>query len=204
MRFGSRVFFANCFVCLCLALILAVSFETPAWAQFTTARLNGTVADSSGSAVVGASVKVNQVGTGYTQSTTSGASGEFLFPGLPVGSYRITVTMMGFNTYTQNGIALATNQTVTVPVQLKAGSVTQNVVVTANASMVTTDSATLGQLINQKEIVGLPLNTRYVQQLVFLVPGATNVTANYCAANCEGGVFPASNMPKSMGPGQTG
>ena len=190
MRFWSRVFFANCVVCLCLALILAVSFETPAWAQFTTARLNGTVADSSGSAVVGASVKVNQVGTGYTQSTTSGASGEFLFPSLPVGSYRITITMMGYDTFTQNGIALATNQTVTVPVQLKAGSVTQNVVVTANASMVTTDSATLGQLINQKEIVGLPLNTRYVQQLVFLVPGATNVTANYCAANCEGGFSP--------------
>ena len=128
---------------LIAALLLGTTCGGRAWAQFTTARLNGTVADSSGSALVGANVKVNQVGTGYTQSMTSGASGEFLFPSLPVGSYQITVTMTGFNTYTQNGIALATNQTVTVPVQLKVGSVAQNVVVTANASMVTTDSATL-------------------------------------------------------------
>ncbi|MGC1359761.1 MAG: carboxypeptidase regulatory-like domain-containing protein, partial [Silvibacterium sp.] len=184
--------------------LVAIAFAVPAWAQFTTARLNGTVVDSSGSAVVGASVKVNQVGTGYTQSTASGASGEFLFPSLPVGSYQITVTMTGFNTYTQNGVALATNQTVTVPVQLKVGSVAQKVIVTENATMVTTDSATLGQLIDQKQIVGLPLNSRYVQQLVFLIPGAQNVTANYCAANCEGGVFPSEQYAKINGAGANG
>ena len=59
-------------------------------------------------------------------------------------------------------------------------------------------------MINQKEIVGLPLNTRYVQQLVFLVPGAANVTANYCAANCEGGVFPSEQYAKINGAGANG
>ena len=187
-----------------LGLVVAFSLETSAWAQFTTARLNGTVVDSSGSNLVGAAVRVERNGTGYTRQLTSGSSGEFLFPSLPVGTYSITVTMTGFSTYTQRGIALDTNQTVTVPVKLTIGSVSQNVVVNANATLVTTDSATLNQLIDQKAIVGLPLNNRYVQQLVFLVPGAANVTANYCAANCEGGVFPSEQYAKVNGAGANG
>ena len=77
-------------------------------------------------------------------------------------------------------------------------------IVTANPSLVTTDSATVGQLIDQKEISQLPLNGRDVQQLVFLAPGTTNVTANYCAANCEGGVFPSEQYAKVNGGGANG
>ncbi len=187
-----------------LVLIAAMAAGTSAWAQFTTARLTGTVVDTSGAGIIGATVKVDQTGTGYSETVTSSTSGEFLFPSLPVGTYQITVTVSGFKTYTQNGISLATNQTVTVPVKLMIGSVAQNVVVNANATLVTTDSATLGQVIDQKQVVGLPLNNRYVQQLVFLVPGAQNVTANYCAANCEGGVFPSEQYAKINGAGANG
>jgi hypothetical protein len=201
---GSRLSAVKICVGLCLLAILGVCSEATAWAQFTTARLNGTVADLSGAAIAGASIKVEQLGTGYSRTVTSGDSGEFLFPSLPVGTYRVTVTMAGFKTYTQNGIALATGQTVTVPIPLTVGSVAQNVVVNSNPTPVTTDSATLGQLIDQKTIVGLPLNNRYVQQLVFLVPGAANVTANYCAANCEGGTFPSEQYAKINGAGANG
>lgn len=173
-------------------------------AQFTTARLSGTVVDSSGLAIPGATVDVVQEGTAYTQTTTTGSSGEYLFPSLPVGTYQITVNMSGFSTFSQQGVTLATGQAVTLPVQLKLGSVSQKVTVVGNAALVTTDSATLGQLISQKEIVSLPLNNRYVQQLVFLVPGAVNVTANYCAANCEGGVFPSEQYAKVNGAGANG
>ena len=176
----------------------------PMLAQFTTARLNGTVVDADGAALAGAAVTVEQVGTGFTRATSTGNSGEYLFPALPVGQYQITVTLNGFNTYTQQGITLSTNEAVTVPVQMAVGAVAQKVTVTANATMVTTDSATLGQLIGQKDIIGLPLNNRYVQQLVFLVPGAANVTANYCAANCEGGVFPSEQYAKINGAGANG
>jgi hypothetical protein len=78
------------------------------------------------------------------------------------------------------------------------------VVVTENSSLVTTDSPTVGQLIDQREINQLPLNGRDVQQLVFLAPGTTNVTANYCAANCEGGVFPTEQYAKVNGGGANG
>ncbi|MGB6934875.1 MAG: TonB-dependent receptor [Acidobacteriaceae bacterium] len=179
-------------------------FAMPMLAQFTTARLNGTVVDASGAALARAVVTVAQVGTGFTRTTSTGNSGEYLFPALPVGQYQITVTLNGFNTYMQQGITLSTNEAVTVPVKMAVGAVAQKVTVTANATMVTTDSATLGQVIGQKDIVGLPLNNRYVQQLVFLVPGAENVTASYCASNCEGGVFPSEQYAKINGAGANG
>lgn len=173
-------------------------------AQFTTARLSGTVLDSSGSAIAGAAVVVDQEGTAYKQSAITNSSGEYVFPSLPVGTYQITVTMSGFQTLTQRGVVLAVGQSVTVPVRLQVGSVQQNVTVTADASLVTTDSATLGQLISEQEVADLPLNGRYAQQLVFLVPGAANVTSNYCAANCEGGVFPDEQYAKINGAGANG
>ncbi len=143
-------------LCSCLALIIMCGFAMPMLAQFTTARLNGTVVDASGAALARAVVTVAQVGTGFTRTTSTGNSGEYLFPALPVGQYQITVTLNGFNTYMQQGITLSTNEAVTVPVKMAVGAVAQKVTVTANATMVTTDSATLGQVIGQKDIVGLP------------------------------------------------
>jgi Carboxypeptidase regulatory-like domain len=184
--------------CLFMGLVLAAGLGAHAWAQFTTARLGGTVVDPSGLALAGATVTVKDELTTYKRDTTTNSSGEYLFPVLPVGSHQVTVTMTGFVPYAQKGIVLQVDKSVTLPVQMKLGSIKESVTVVADASMVTTDSATVGQLITQKEVAELPLNGRYAQQLVFLVPGADNVTANYCAANCEGGSSPASNMPRSM------
>ncbi|MGA2856487.1 MAG: carboxypeptidase regulatory-like domain-containing protein, partial [Candidatus Sulfotelmatobacter sp.] len=189
---------------LFLGLFIVCGLTMPLLAQFTTARLGGTVLDPSGLALAGATVTVQDELTTYKQDTTTNSSGEYLFPVLPVGKYQITVSMTGFVTYTQKGIVLQVDKSVNLPVQMKLGSVSQQVTVTADASMVTTDSATLGQIIPQKEIVELPLDGRYAQALVFLVPGADNVTANYCAANCEGGVFPSEQYAKVNGAGANG
>jgi hypothetical protein len=191
--------YANIISKSCLIVLCLFGVATSAVAQFTTARLTGSAVDSAGSAVAGATVQVEQLGTGFTRSDTTDASGQFLSPSLPVGTYRVQVTQPGFESFIQTGVTLATSQTVTLPIKLKVGSVSANVTVEANASMVTTDSPALGQLIDQKQIVRLPFSSRSVQQLVFLVPGAANVTANYCAANCEGGVFPSEQYAKVNG-----
>src|SRR5580698_4482379 len=75
---------------LCAGVVLGT---TAALAQYTTARLSGTVMDNSSLAVAGASVTVEQVTTGYTQSVKTGSAGDYLFPSLPIGSYRLTVEM---------------------------------------------------------------------------------------------------------------
>ncbi|MGC2550225.1 MAG: TonB-dependent receptor [Candidatus Sulfotelmatobacter sp.] len=192
------------FVSFSVAVILVCGSVAPLRAQYTTARLSGIVSDATGAVVPGAKVTVQDVGTGYSQTTTSTDAGQYLFPSLPVGNYDIKVSMGGYTSYVQKGIVLSLGQAASQNVQLQVGRVEQQVVVTANSSLVTTDSATVGQLINQKEISELPLNGRDVQQLVFLAPGTTNVTANYCAANCEGGVFPSEQYAKVNGGGANG
>ncbi|MGA8621783.1 MAG: TonB-dependent receptor [Candidatus Sulfotelmatobacter sp.] len=195
---------AGWFICFSLGLILVFGSTMPGWAQYTTARLSGIVSDPSGAVVAGAAITVQDVGTGYTQTANSTSAGQYLFPSLPVGTYQIAVSMAGYNRYVQKGIVLSVNQAASQDVQLQVGRVEQQVVVNANSSLVTTDSATVGQLIDEKEIEELPLNGRYVQELVFLAPGTTNVTANYCAANCEGGVFPSEQYAKVNGGGANG
>jgi len=203
-RPGRNLVQAQSAICFFLGLTLAFGSTTLAWAQFTTARLSGTVSDPSGAVLAGATVSVQDLGTGYSQTTSSESTGQYVFPSLPVGTYQITVSMTGYTQYVQKGIVLSVGQAVSQDVRLRVGMVTQQVVVTANSSLVTTDSPTVGQLIDQRDSSQLPLNGRDVQQLVFLAPGTTNVTANYCAANCEGGVFPSEQYAKVNGGGANG
>lgn len=195
---------ARWLMCFSLGLILFFASTMVMWAQYTTARFSGIVSDPSGAVVAGATVAVRDLGTGYTQTTNTTSAGQYLFPSLPVGTYQITVSMAGYTQYVQKGIVLSVDQAASLNVRLQVGMVAQQVVVTANSSLVTTDSATVGQLIDQREISQLPLNGRDVQQLVFLAPGTTNVTSSYCAANCEGGVFPTEQYAKVNGGGANG
>lgn len=182
-----------------LVAVLAVFGFSGAQAQVTTASLTGVVADTTGGVIPNATVTVVDQGTGYKQVVHSDGAGRYRFPYLPVGTYQLSVTMSGFTTYVQNGIGLAVGQAVTQNVNLSVGQVSEKVVVSANANLVTTEDAQVGQLIPQRTIVSLPLNGRDVQQLVFLAAGSTNVTSHYCAANCEGGVFPSEQYAKVNG-----
>ncbi len=181
--------------------VLALPFLCPnqLLGQFTTASLSGTVGDPSGAYVPDAMVTVLNTDTGFTQAVKTGASGDYLFSRLPVGNYRLTVEKLGFTTYAQSGIQLVVNQAATQPVTLSVGSISQQVAVSADASLVTTQSSTVGQVVNQRQIVELPLDGRQVQQLVFLVPGVTDTTSHYCAANCEGGIYPGEQYAKASG-----
>src|SRR5208337_1299493 len=187
-----------------LSFVSVFMCATTALAQFTTARLSGTVTDHTNAAVPGATVTVEQSTTGYRQTTKTGASGDYLFPSLPVGTYDLTVEMTGFATYAQKGVVLNVGQSATQNVPLVVGSVSQQITVRENASLVTTDDPTVGQLIGQTSIVGLPLNGREAQQLVFLTPGAVDVSALNCGANCEGGVLPGEQYAKVNGGGANG
>lgn len=187
-----------------LVLVFVLGSTTPLVAQYTTARLSGIVSDTSGSVIAGATVTVTDTATGYSQVVSSGPGGEYLFPSLPVGVYQLMVAMSGFSQYIQRGVVLAVNQAATQNVVLQIGAVAQQVTVNANASMVTTESPAVGQLVNQQSIVTLPLNGREVQQLVFLIPGAVDVSSQNCASNCQGGVMPGEQYAKINGGGANG
>jgi hypothetical protein len=187
---------------LCCAVITLLAL--PGAAQFTTASLGGRVTDPSGAAIPGAHVTVRNTGTGFTQTVTTVATGAYLFPNLPVGSYDLTLRSTGFRSYIQHGITLTVNQAATQNVTLQVGQITQQITVRSNTSLVTTQSPTLGQLINQQSAVSLPLNGREVQQLVFLTPGTTDVSSHYCGADCEGGTLPGEQYAKVNGTASNG
>ena len=141
------------FVFLIAVLFLsAVLCTMPLVAQFTTASLAGTIVDTSGAVMPGATVTVSNVDTGLTVSVTTEPTGAYLFSRLPIGNYQLTVETAGFSTYIQAGITLTVNQVASQDVTLQVGQVSEQVTVEAEAELLVTRTATAGQLIDQKRI----------------------------------------------------
>lgn len=184
-----------------LACVLLVTSVFPVQAQFTTATFGGTVLDSSGAVLPGSKVTISNTGTGFAQTVMTDAAGAFLFSRLPVGAYQLRVEKEGFASHVQSGIELTVNQVANQIVNMQLGQVTERVNIEANAELVTTRTATQGQLIDSKRVVDLPLNGRGAQSLVFLSAGTVNLTSRYCGENCHGGVYPGSQVAGVNGAG---
>lgn len=181
------------------ALLAGLVWNAPAFAQFTTASLNGVVVDQSGAAVPGAKVTVTNTATGFESTITSGETGLYVFPRLPVGSYTLRVEITGFSTYIQEGIVLTVNQSATQNVSLKVGELTEKVLVTAGVDLVTTGTSTVGELVDERRIVDLPLNGRRAQSLLYLVPGT--VDGDQIRSLGYGGVYPGEQLANVNGTG---
>ena len=143
-----------------LILIFGFLASLPAFAQYTTATLTCRVTDPSGASIDDAAVTVRNLDTGLTRTSSAGTNGAFTFTALPVGKYEVTVEKAGFSKFVQTGITLVVDQPVNIPVTLRIGDVSQQVTVASDAELVNTESGTVGQLINAKNIVDLPLNGR--------------------------------------------
>ncbi len=187
------------FFAFLMVLAAQLSFPNLLIGQFTTASLSGTVVDPSGAAIPGAKVTVQNTDTGFTQSVSAGPAGDYLFTRLPIGNYKLTVEKQGMTTYVQSGIKLDVSQAATQQVTMRLGAVSQEVTVAGDTSLVTTQSATVGQVINERQVAELPLDGRQVQQLVFLAAGVTDTTSHYCGSNCEGGTYPGEQYAKASG-----
>ena len=187
-------------------LILALA-ASPCLAQFTTANLGGTVVDATGASMPQAKVTVLNQDTGYTRTDMTAPDGAFSFPALPVGTYRLTVEQTGFSTYVQEGITLTVNQVANQKVVLQVGSTAQEITVQANAAMVNTQSATISQLVSQKQLTDLPLNGRGAQALVLIAVGtvdATRVSGILGQGGIYGGNLYSSEQMAGVNGGGTG
>jgi hypothetical protein len=138
-----------------------------------TAQINGTIKDSTGLAVPGATIKATQTATGVVRTAESGAQGEYVLPNLPVGPYLLEVTKEGFSKFAQTGIVLQVNTSPTIDIDMKVGAVSEQVTVEAGAAQVETTSNTVGQVVDNQRIMEIPLNGRDVHQLIFLAGMAT-------------------------------
>ena len=154
------------------------------WAQtISTSQISGIVQDSSGLAVQDAQVVLANTETGGARTTTSGQNGIYVIQDLGAGSYQLRVSKEGFNAYVQSGIVLQVGVNPQINARLTVGSVTQEVVVQADAAMVETHTNGVGSVIDQQRVIDLPLNGRNVTQLITLSGAAVLNTGGGLASN---------------------
>ena len=161
----------------------------------TTAQLTGLVSDNTGAVIVGAEVTATNTQTGTERRTNTNEAGLYTLPFLPPGDYRLTVTQSGFKQVTRDGVRLEVNQIGRIDFALEVGAVTETIQVTASAPLIESDSSALGQVIETKAIIDLPLNGRNFVQLAILAPGVTGV--GYGAR----GTIMSGNRPDDLRPG---
>jgi outer membrane receptor protein involved in Fe transport len=158
-----------------LAVIsLMAIMASPAWSQTFRGTILGTVTDSSGATVVGATVTIKNVDTGLIRTTVSTGDGTYSVPELPVGTYTVTIEQTGFQTSVTTGVTVDVSSERRVDATLKPGQMNQKVEVSGEAlPIVETTSDTLGGTFENREISDLPINGRDYTKLLILVPGAT-------------------------------
>jgi hypothetical protein len=164
--------FVRRWLALGVLLIVPLFLSARMNAQSDTAQIQGTVADASGAVISGAKITVTNMGTAATLTATSDAGGNFAFNGLQRGHYSATVVAQGFESEVQD-LTLDVSQVQQLNFQLKAGAATTTVTVTGAAPLVETADSSLSTVVNDRQLVDLPLNGRNFSQLALLAPGVT-------------------------------
>ena len=162
---------------LCMALLLAALSYSVVWAQ-ATAQIGGTVKDPTGAVLPGAEIVATQVETGVARNTVSNETGAYVLPNLPVGPYRLEASLPGFRTFVQSGIVLEVNSSPVLNITLAVGQRSEQVEVQANTALVETRSVGVGQTMEFRRILELPLNGRMVAELITVGGGAVEVPSS--------------------------
>src|SRR5256885_12850143 len=165
-------FFKQIFVAAVVSLLAA----TTVFADVTGSIL-GTVKDRSQGVVAGAKIAVTNAETNFRQEATSGADGSFRFLVLPVGVYKLSVTANGFRPFEESNIEVKVNDQLRFDVVLDVGNVNEKVEISANAVQVQTENTQLGDVIDSKKMLALPLNGRSYIDLLGLQAGVAPTSA---------------------------
>jgi len=155
-----------------LGLLLPL-FTLVLWAQ-VTASISGRVEDATGAGIGGATVTVRSLETGATRVVTTSDSGSFRVLSLPLGRQEVKVEKTGFKESVRTGINLEVGQEAVVNLQLEVGELAQQVIVSAEAPVVNTTTASVSGVVGEREVKDLPLNGRSFDNLIALNPGAIN------------------------------
>jgi len=159
-----------------------------AYGQGDRGTLAGTVTDSSGAAVPGATVTVTHSSTGFTQEAQTGSSGEYRVPLIPMGTYAVTIERVGFRKWETSGVVVNINTLVSVDAQLTVGAASETVVVNSAPPLLSEEGTNLGKVMTSQQIMELPLSLgggpRSTYAFIPLTPGVT--TAGGSVRICGG------------------
>jgi hypothetical protein len=142
-----------------------------------TGSIQGVVRDRTQAAISGATIIVINAQTNFRQQTTSAADGSYRFLALPAGPYQLTASSAGFREFNATDVVVKVNDQLQIDITLQVGSVTEKVSIVANAVQVQTESTQLGDVIDSKKMLALPLNGRSFVDLLGLQAGVAPGTA---------------------------
>lgn len=160
-----------------IVLIAACGAAAFGQASFTGSIL-GSITDPSGSVISNAAVTVTNIATNEAVRAKSDAAGNYFVPNLRPGTYSVSIEASGFKRFTQTQIPLQIDQSARVDAALTLGSTSEIVEVTAAAPVLQTETSSIGQVVDNRKIVGLPLNGRGAFSLIGLVPGVADGAAS--------------------------
>lgn len=162
-------------------------------AQVESGKVVGTVKDASGAVVANAAVKVTETQTNVERKTKSDNNGEYVVTELKSGEYTVTVEHSGFKKAMQAAFKLDVNQVVRVDITLAVGSINEEVVVTAAAPLLDSQTSSIGQVVEEKQVHDLPLNGRDFIELSYLTPGVNQGPAS----GATGQTVQQGNIPEN-------
>src|SRR5437016_5918699 len=140
-----------------LASALLLAFPCLVSAQDTRGSISGTITDSQAAVVAGASVVVANIDTGTITRLTSNRTGYYEAPFLLPGSYSITVEMAGFKKSVRTGVTLTLSEQLQINIQLEVGGTTESLTVSAEASLLDTNTVSTGRALTNREVMDLPV-----------------------------------------------
>ena len=158
-----------------LVALVCLASSTLMFAQSTGGRILGRVADPTGAVLAGVRVTLVNEATGVSTNAQTNSTGDYGFPQVPVGTYRLEFDLTGFKKNVQRGVNLDLNQVLTVNMVMQIGETKETVEVTSEAPLVDTTSTQLGAVMDSKQVSQLPLNSRDTYQLLQLQPGVQGV-----------------------------
>jgi hypothetical protein len=176
-----------------MALCLMATSWTAAHAQSGDARVTGTVTDTTGAAIPGATITLTNTDTNAVSKATSSGDGNFTINALPIGNYHAKVVMKGFASQDQS-LKLDVGAVQTLRFSLSVGSESTTVNVDGAAPNVDLASSDTGEVITGRELSDLPLNGRNFTQLALLQPGISHGQSNNSASGYNKGQQPVETL----------
>src|SRR5258705_2149721 len=163
--------FSRVSIWMLASLVVLLCSAAPIRAQVDAGSILGTVSDASGATIHGATVTLTNEGTNASLSTTTMSDGSYKFTPVKIGTYKLTATMQGFSTVTQRNVVVNVGTDVVVDFSLRPGSVSETVEVASTAPVLETQDASVGQVMDQRNVDNLPLNGRNFTFLAQLYRG---------------------------------
>jgi len=179
--------------------LLLLSLAGAMCAQEFRGTILGRVVDPSDAAVVGARVVVTNVATNASVTTETGAEGSYVAPFLIPGPYRVTAEAPGFKKAVREGIEVRVQDRLTVDFKLEVGASAEAVTVVGEAPLIEANTASLGQVIDNRQIISMPLNGRSAYLLARLTPGVLPTDTRTFTRPFDNGAISNSSLSGNRG-----